>query len=190
MRFFVLQSMSIVVTGNPGVGKHTVAHEIAKNLDLPVIDINEIAKKSGLFEKISETNDVDIFELEKILEPKISKKAVIVGHLAPYVISKENTEKIIILRRSPYDLLEVYKERKYSDKKSKENTGSEILGVIAYDAFTKFQEKSFQVNVSGRTINEVTKITMDIISNKKINEQIDWLEVVEKNNDLKKFFVD
>ena len=190
MRFFVLQNMSIVVTGNPGVGKHTIAYEIAKNLHLPVIDINEIAKKAGLLEKTNETNDVDIFELEKILKPKISKKAIIVGHLAPYVISKEKTKMIIILRRNPYDLLKVYKERKYSDKKSKENAGSEILGVIAHDVFTKFQEKSFQVNVSGRTINEVTKIMMEIISKSKINEQIDWLEMVKKSNDLKKFFVD
>ena len=190
MRFHILQSMSIVVTGNPGVGKHTIAYEIAKNLHLSIIDINEIAKKSGLFEKINETNDVDIFELEKILEPKISKKAVIVGHLAPYVISKDNTEMIIILRRNPYDLLKVYKERGYSDKKSKENAASEVLGVIAYDALTKFQEKSFQVNVSGRTIHEVVKIVMDVISNQKIDEQIDWLDMVKKNNDLKKFFVD
>ena len=190
MRFYVLENMSIVITGNPGVGKHTVAHEIAKILHLSIIDINEIVKESGLFEKMNETNDVDTFELEKILEPKISKDAVIVGHLAPYVISKEKTKMIIVLRRNPYDLLNVYKERKYSDKKSKENAGSEVLGIIAYDTFTKFQEKSFQVNVSSRSITEVTKIVTDIISNNKINDQVDWLDLVKKNNDLKKFFVD
>ena len=31
---------------------------------------------------------------------------------------------------------------------------------------------------------------MNIISNNKGNETVDWLDVVTKNNDLKKFFVD
>jgi len=78
--------MSIVITGNPGVGKHTITHEIAKNLELAIIDINEIAKVAGLFEKNKNTNDVDTTKLGKILEGKISEKNVILGHLAPYVL--------------------------------------------------------------------------------------------------------
>ncbi len=37
--------MSIVITGNPGVGKHTITYEISKNLKLSIIDINETDKK-------------------------------------------------------------------------------------------------------------------------------------------------
>jgi hypothetical protein len=37
--------MSIVITGNPGVGKHTITYEISKNLKLSIIDINETSKK-------------------------------------------------------------------------------------------------------------------------------------------------
>ena len=58
--------MSIVITGNPGVGKHTIAKEISKRLKLPINDINSIARDAGLFEKNQDTNDVDISELEKI----------------------------------------------------------------------------------------------------------------------------
>ena len=72
--------------------------------------------------------------------------------MAPYVLAKNQVKRAIVLRRNPYDLISVYKERKYSDKKIIENASSEILGIIAHDAINKFQEKTFQVNNSGKTI--------------------------------------
>ena len=184
-------SMSIVITGNPGVGKHTITKGISRILELPIIDLNEMARDAELFEKNTETNDVDTFKLEKILEEKNSGKNLVVGHLAPHVITKSKVEVIIILRRNPYDLLTVYQERKYSDKKSRTNAGSEILGIIAHDAIEKFQEKAFQVNVSGKSIQETIEKVRSIIVNKKNdNEEVDWLELVAKNQDLKKFFTD
>jgi len=182
--------MSIVITGNPGVGKHTITEKIADMLELSIVDINKIAKDSGLFEKNEDTNDVDVKKLEKILEQKISEKNIIVGHLAPYVLHKNKIKVMIVLRRNPYDLISVYKKRKYSDKKIKENTGSEILGIIAHDAISKFQEKVFQINISKRTIPETIEKTANLISSNKGNEEVDWLELVRKNNDLGKFFVD
>ena len=112
--------MSIVITGNPGVGKHTITEKIADRLKLPVLDINTIAKDSGLFEQNQGTNDIDTEKLGKIFEQKISGKNIIVGHLAPYVLHKNKIKIMIVLRRNPYDLISVYKKRKYSDKKIKE----------------------------------------------------------------------
>ena len=115
---------------------------------------------------------------------------MIVGHLAPYVLDKNKIKIMIVLRRNPYDLISVYKERKYTDEKSKENAGSEILGIIAHDAMSKFQEKTFQINTSEKSIQEVVEKVMTLISSNKGNEEVDWLDLVTKNNDLKKFFVD
>ena len=182
--------MVIVITGNPGVGKHTIAKEIAQKKHLEVLDINKIAKNENLFEKNDETNDVDTEKLKQILEEKISLKSIIVGHLAPYVLEKNQIENVIILRRNPYDLLNVYKERGYSDEKSRENAGSEILGVTAFDAINQFEEKAYEINVSDKKISEVVEKIEEIISGGKDSEQIDWLEIVTKNDDLKKFFVD
>lgn len=182
--------MSIVITGNPGVGKHTITQKIAEIMKLSIIDINKIAKDSGLFEQNEVTNDVDVEELEKILKQKISDKDIIVGHLAPYVLEKNQVKIMIVLRRSPYDLIPVYNDRKYSEKKIRENTGSEILGIIANDAISRFQEKTFQVNVSGKTISEVVNNVMSVIMKSEGNEEVDWLELVRTNNDLGKFFVD
>ena len=185
-----MYNMSSVMTGNPGVGKHAITQEIDEKLELSIIDINRIAKDAGLFEKNKDANDVDTDKLEKILERKISEKNVIVGHLAPYVLDKNRVKIMIVLRRSPYDLISVYKERKYTDEKSTENLGSEVLGIIANDAISKFQEKTFQINTSDKTIQEVVKKTMTLISSNIGNEEVDWLDLVTKNNDLKKFFVD
>ena len=182
--------MSIVITGNPGVGKHTITQLIADKMKLSIIDINEIAKDSELFEKNGDTNDVDVEVLEKILESKISENNIIVGHLAPYVLRKKQVKIMIVLRRSPYDLIPVYEDRKYDDGKIRDNVGSEILGIIANDAINKFQEKTFQINVSGKTVVEVFEKIMSVIMNKKGNEVVDWLELVRKNNDLGKFFAD
>ena len=61
-------------------------------------------------------------------------------------------DQVIVLRKNPYDLVEIYKERKYQDSKIKENVGSEILGVIANDALKSFgKEKTFEVNTTEKT---------------------------------------
>ena len=182
--------MSIVITGTPGVGKHTIGKELSQKLELEIVDINEIAKNSGLFEENDESNDVDTEKLQEILREKISDEHIIIGHLAPYVLDNEKINRVIVLRRSPYDLIQVYDERGYSDKKDKENASSEILGVITYDAINQFQDKVIQINVTDRNIQEVIEKAESAISGKTDSEEVDWLELVTKNNDLKKFFVD
>ena len=180
--------MSIVITGNPGVGKHTITKKISEILDFPIIDINIVAKDLGLFEKNENTNDVDTQKLANILREKELDEKIVVGHLAPYVLEKNQVKIIIILRRNPYDLESVYKERKYSEIKIKENTGSEILGIIIHDVIEKFEEKAFQIDVSEKNIQEVVEKVLKIISKKGDSDKVDWLNLVTKNNDLEKFF--
>jgi len=179
--------MSIIITGTPGVGKHTIAKEISKRIGLPINDVNSIARDAGLFEKSEDTNDVDISKLNKIIKEKISNPSLIVGHLAPYVLSPE-VKKVIVLRRNPYDLITVYKKRKYTEEKIRENTGSEILGIIAHDAISKFGSIVFQVDTTGKSITEVTEKILHIINGRGTSEEVDWLDLVAKRNDLKKFF--
>lgn len=182
--------MRIVITGNPGVGKHTVAREISQRIHLDLVDINEIARGGNLYEQDNDTNDVDVKKLKEILRQGIPTKAVIVGHLAPYVLDKDQIDMVIVLRRNPYDLLNVYKERRYSEEKSIENAASEILGITAFDADEQFEEKISQINVSDKKVQDITKEIELVISGKKDSEHVDWLEMVRKNEDMKKFFVD
>ena len=95
---------------------------------------------------------------------------------------------MIVLRRNPYDLISVYKKREYSDEKTRENTGSEILGVIAHDAINQFEVKVFQVDVTTKSVLEVINKVMSIINGEDSSEDVDWLDLVAKHDDLKKFF--
>ena len=180
--------MSIVITGNPGVGKHTIAKKISQKLNFSIIDINILAKDSGVIEKQEDTNDVDTQKLANIIKEIELDEKIVVGHLAPYVLEKNQVKIMIILRRNPYHLETVYKERNYSENKIKENVGSEILGVITHDTMEKFEEKAFQVDVSEKNIEQVVEKVLQVISKKGNNDQVDWLNLVTKNNDLEKFF--
>lgn len=180
--------MSIVITGNPGVGKHTIAKKISQKMNFSIIDTNILAKDSGIIEKQEDTNDVDTQKLANIIKEIELDEKIVVGHLAPYVLEKNQVKIMIILRRNPYHLETVYKERNYSENKIKENVGSEILGVITHDTMEKFEEKAFQVDVSEKNIEQVVEKVLQVISKKGNNDQVDWLNLVTKNNDLEKFF--
>ncbi len=179
-----------VLTGNPGTGKHTIANIISKRLDLELIDINTIAVEEKIFQKKNGVLDVDTARLKKIIDRKTSKNSLLVGHLAPYVISPKNVEKAIVLRRNPYRLHQVYKKRHYTTKKSLENTGSEILGVIYYDTLKEFgKKKTFQVDTTDKSIVSVAKKVENIFKGKKSREEnVDWLTLVMRKGDMRRFF--
>jgi len=181
--------MSLVITGNPGVGKHTVSKLLAKKLDYEILDINKIALKSFNVKKSSGTIDVDTKKLKNTIKKIITKKSLVVGHLAPYVLTKSQVKAVIILRKNPYSLISVYKERKYTRQKMIENLDSEILGVIAYDSIKKFGKNNvYQIDTTKKTLAEIVKKIQSIFENDFKQDKVDWLTLVMRKNDLKKFF--
>ena len=62
--------------------------------------------------KQNDSIDVDVEKTKKILKEKISEKSLIVGHLAPFVVSKELISMAIVLRKNPYDLIQIYEKKK------------------------------------------------------------------------------
>ena len=193
--------MSIVITGSPGVGKHTIAEEIERTWKISeLIDINKIAIDAGFVEQGQDAFDVDVNNLKKHLEPIVSdiprlhwagRTGLVVGHLAPYVIDgkKHSGHPCIVLRKNPYKLIDIYKKRGYTEKKMKDNLGSEILGIIVNDAINNFgREKTFQVDTSDHTPKELAIRIHDIYNGKDDGDNIDWLSLIQEKNDLKKFF--
>ena len=181
--------MSLVITGNPGVGKHTIADEILKTDDYDMLDINKIAIKSNHVEKDEIGIEVDVVNLKKHIKKMITKRSLIVGHLAPYVVNKSDIDLVIVLRKNPYKLAETYELRRYSKEKIKENLGSEILGIITHDSLLEFgSEKTFQVDVTSKTPNQVLEKIQTIIKEQNHNDEIDWLSEIHQNDDLRKFF--
>lgn len=180
----------MIITGNPGVGKHTVAKHLAKRLGLDLIDVNKVAMQERVFERSEGTLDVDVKRLKKILKKIITKNSLVVGHLAPYVVSRKQVKMAVVLRRDPYKLISVYEKRKYSHQKAVENVGSEILGVTYYDSINEFgSDRTFQLNTTDKSVSTIVKKIRDLFVKGIFQEdEVDWLGLISEKNDLKRFF--
>ena len=174
--------MSIVVTGTPGVGKHTAAAGLAARTGLGIVDINRVASECGLVEP---GGGVDTEGLRDALVPRLEPRCILVGHLAPYVLDSGIVRTAIVLRRDPYELLATYAERGYPERKRMENAASEALGVTYSDSAGAFGDV-FQVRAAG--IEETAKKIADIVSGNGSSDDVDWLEQIEKRGDLRRFF--
>jgi adenylate kinase len=186
----------LVITGSPGVGKHTSARLVAKRFQgSRIIDINKLALANNAILKAKDRYEtiIDIKKVSRLIEheAKINRKDLIfVGHLAPYVINPEDITIAIVLRRSPYELISVFQKRHYNLEKARENIASEILGITLYDSLIAFgKDKIAEVDTTG----EMPSQTQDKIASflhQKSRPQfgyIDWLSLVYKNNDLQRF---
>ena len=187
----ISDSFRLVITGNPGVGKHTTAFELKKILDLVLIDINDLAVQHHAFLQTPNL-EIDSGKIADIIESKLgeSQRTVIVGHLAPYVLKKEWIDLTIVLRRSPYAILSTLESRNYSVEKIRENVASEILGVILYDSVQCFgKEKIAELDTTQTTSTEICEKIISLIKDntgRKIGV-VDWLSLVNERGDVGRF---
>ena len=186
----------LVITGSPGVGKHTSARLIAKKFrGSRIIDINKlaIANNAILEGKDRYGTSIDIKKVSRLIEHEAKtnrKDLILVGHLAPYVINPEGISIAIVLRRSPYELISVFQKRHYSPEKARENIASEILGITLYDSLTAFgKDKIAEVDTSGEMPSQTLDKIVSLLQQKSIPQfgYIDWLSLVNENNDLQRF---
>ena len=185
-----MKYVNLVITGNPGVGKHTIADLFVKqNSSYQIFDINKFAIEKGLGEQTDDGIEVDTKKLKNEIQKLNLEKLLIVGHLAPYVLDESNVEFVIILRKNPYELIKIYEKRKYQNPKIKENSGSEVLGVIANDSITSFgKKKSFEVDATDKTPEIILKRIQDIMNNQESGDIVDLLKLIEEKNEMNKFF--
>jgi adenylate kinase len=187
----ISDSFRLVITGNPGVGKHTTAFELKKILDLVLIDINDLAVQHHAFLQTPNL-EIDSRKIASIIESKLgeSQRTVIVGHLAPYVLKKEWIDLTIVLRRSPYAILSTLESRNYSVEKIRENVASEILGVILYDSVQCFgKEKIAELDTTQTTSAEICEEIISLIKGKTSRKigVVDWLSLVNERGDVGRF---
>jgi len=184
--------LKLVITGNPGVGKHTSARIIAEKTGAEIIDINRVAIDNGAIAKKTDRGlEVDVKKLGRLLArmTKPRKDRIIVGHLAPYVIKPAGISMAAVLRRSPYELERTLEKRGYSEEKKRENLASEILGVSLYDSIKAFgRRKAVEFDTTSKTPEKTANEIMNALHKKPRATGIDWLAVVSEKGDMQRFF--
>jgi adenylate kinase len=189
-----LEKLRLVITGNPGVGKHTSARIIAERISAEIIDINEVAIDNNATGKKTNLGlDVDVKRLGRLLEKMLKAKRdfVIVGHLAPYVLKPAGISLVAVLRRSPYELEKTLKKRGYSMNKVRENVASEILGTSLYDSLKTFgKRKVAEFDTTDKTLKEAVDEILAALQKKPKSKLIgiDWLNFVSEKGDMRRFF--
>lgn len=189
--------MKIVLSGTPGVGKHTIATTLSSLFDkVTIVDINKIILSEDLLIPSQRGNhDVDIQKSLDFLTLLLSKKeyqdSIIVGHLAPYVIDPLLVDLAVILRRSPYELRKIYEDRAYSQTKISDNIVAEILGIISYDALKNFEfSKLSELEIATSVLPSLSAqkiVNMYMDKKQRSFGNIDWLPLVQNDPDMLKF---
>ncbi len=174
----------LIITGTPGVGKTVVSELLASKIDAKLVSIGELVKKEKLYTEIDEKRQTIVADLKKVSNRirKIilcSTKALIIeGHYAVDVVPKKDVSKVFVLRRDPKELRETLRNRGYGNGKIHENLVAEILDVCLYDAIKKCGiNKVCEINVTGKTVEEVTEEILKIMQEKKRCRIriVDWL---------------
>ena len=189
--------MKIILSGTPGVGKHTIATTLSSLFDkVTIVDINKIILSEDLLIPSQRGNhDVDIQKSLDFLTLLLSKKeyqdSIIVGHLAPYVIDPLLVDLAVILRRSPYELRKIYEDRSYSQTKISDNIVAEILGIISYDALKNFEfSKLSELEIATGVLPSLSAqkiVNMYMDKKQRSFGNIDWLPLIQNDPEMLKF---
>ena len=186
------RTLKLVITGTPGVGKHTSATIIAEKFGVEMIDINRVAIDNNAIARKTELGlEVDIKKLGRLLTKllKSKKDMILVGHLAPYAIKPSVISIVAVLRRSPYELEKTLEKRGYSAEKIRENLASEILGVSLYDSLKTFgRRKTAEFDTTDKMPDQTAGEIMRALKRKPKSAGIDWLAMVSEKGDMQKFF--
>ncbi len=183
----------IIITGNPGVGKRTISNMLSKRLGFKIMNLNEFVIKNKLVfrDKSLDVYDVYIKKATVMIKRELKRydDVIVTGHLAPYLLSPSQADLVVVLRRSPECLLKTFKERKYTNKKIRENITSEILGITLYDSIKKFgKQKIIEFDTTTDSSKQIIKCIIEALSDdsKRRVGIIDWIPTLKHREELLK----
>lgn len=162
----------IFISGTPCTGKTTVAIALNDYLtengfDSKLIKINDFAFENDLV--LGEDPDklykvIDIDKLNECLNEEIDQNngiLIVEGHLSHLC---EGADKMIVLRLNPSILKGRLEERNYAESKIRENLEAEALAVCSAEAYEIYGEKTNEIDVSDRSVEEIRDLILEIAS--------------------------
>jgi adenylate kinase len=186
----------IIITGTPGVGKTTVATELASILSATLLSVNELVQKENLVTENDRERGTMIVDMTRLrarvrsIIGKAKKDIVIEGHYVYDVVSKALSPHVFVLRREPDDLELKLRKRAYNEKKVIENVAAEILDVCLVGAMKRFgKDHLHEIDVTPINVETVvTEILVVLNGEKEVQSgRVDWIAKLEEKGTLKKF---
>ena len=168
------KNIVVFISGTPCTGKTTIATELneyfsSNGFDSKLIKVNDFAIENDLVlgedpDKFYKVIDIDKLNesLNKEIDISKSKNQILIveGHLSHLC---EGADKMIILRLKPSSLEERLKERDYSESKINENLEAEALAVCSAEAYEIYGEKTNEIDVTDKSIEEIRDMMIDIL---------------------------
>ncbi len=165
--------MLIALSGTPGVGK-TKAAEILKSRGHSIVNLNQLAEENEFVVGYDEERDskiIDVYALDEyIIEHFAGQDIILEGHLSHLL----SVDLAIILRCDPIVLKQRLKDKKWPQKKIKENVGAEILDVIKVEAF-EVMDQVYEIDTTNKSSEEIADAIENIMEGNYEDPKIDWL---------------
>ena len=111
---------------------------------------------------------------------KSNETLIFEGHVSHLC---DGADKVIVLRVRPEILEKRLMKRNYSGSKIRENLEAEALGVCSAEAYDKYTDKVYEVDVSDLSIEKAVNLVNDIILNggNYPAGSVDYLDWLVKN---------
>ncbi len=186
----------IIVTGTPGVGKTTVATELASTLSANLLSVSELVQKENLVTKRDKERGTVIADITRLrvlvrsIINKAEKDIVIEGHYAYDVVPKALNPYIFVLRRDPDDLEIKLSNRAFNEKKVSENVAAEVLDVCLTGAMKRFgKDRLHEIDVTSMDVGMVVTEILVVLNGEKEAKSgiVDWIAKLEEKGTLEKF---
>ena len=154
----------VFITGTPCVGKTTLASKLNGRL----IKINDLAISNGFVMGVDEKKGYKVIDIEKLsghvceIAENSDELLIFEGHLSHLC---NGADKVIVLRVHPDVLKTRLGKRNYSPSKIRENLEAEALGVCSAEAYEKYPNSTYEIDVTGLDIEEAADLISDVIAN-------------------------
>ncbi len=188
---------AIIISGCPGTGKTTLSSSLASVLNVEIISLGELVEREGLYSHIDSERDTLVADLDRLI-PRIielierTEGVIIVeGHYAD-IVPSSFVDIVIVLRTNPELLSNRLEAKGWSERKVRENVQAEILGSCTFNALNAYgSELVFEIDTTNLSEEEMVTMVLEIINEKPRKHRagiINWLSLLDANNQLEKYF--